>query len=142
MDANQNSTQIHQSDASSNQKGILLMDTDVINQKLVSKMLRKIGYPVFFAENDKEALKILDTHNVELILLDAQLRKNNGSDITRIAREKEKTKGKRIPIVILTDKPMKVYREKCISEGLDEFLPKPVFENEICRVIGNLADSS
>ena len=118
---------------------VLLMDPNVIQQKLVSKMLGKIGCPVYFTGDFKEARNILDTNKIDLILLDVQMQKSNGFDIRQIAREKEKSIGKRIPIVALTDKAMKIQREKCMADGMDEYLPKPVFEKELCRVIEKLS---
>jgi len=125
-----------------NHSGILFMDTDVVQQKLVSKMLAKIGCPVFFAENYRQALSILDANTIDLILLDAKMRKSNGYDITQIAREKEKIYGKRIPIVLMVEKVMKQHREQCRADGLDDCLPKPVFENELCRVIEKLSGNN
>ena len=142
METNQTLSQKAQPAVSLHQSNILIMDTDVVHLKLVSKMLGKIGYPVVFAKDYKEAQNILDTHNIDFILLDVKMQKSNGFDITQVAREKEKSLGRRIPIVALTDKNIKAYREKCLADGLDECLPKPVFETELCRVIGKLSNST
>lgn len=117
---------------------ILLMDADRVSQKLISKMLGKVGYPVVSAENHKDAVNIIESNDIDLILLDVHMCKSNGFDIAQVARKKEESSGKRIPIVVLADTAMKVHREKCMAEGLDECLPKPVFENELFRVVSNL----
>ena len=142
MDSNQNSSLTNRESVSSHQTKVLLMDTCVVNKKLISKILGKIGYPVVCAENHKDALKILDNDQIELILLDVKLSNNGRPDITQIAKEKEKASGRRIPIVLLTDSEIKVHREACMADGLDECLPKPIFEMELCRVIETLTGNN
>ena len=75
METNQILSQKAQPAVSLQQSNILIMDTDVVHQKLVSKMLGKIGYPVVFAQDYKEAQNILDTHNIDFILLDVKMQK-------------------------------------------------------------------
>lgn len=142
MDSNLNSKEKDQTIVSLDGAKILLMDTNVIQQKLISKMLGKNGYPVILAENYKEAMNILDGEKIDLILLDASLRKTNGFDIAQVVREKEKASGRRIPIVVLADSPIKVHRDECMADGLDECLPKPVFEMELHRVIEKLSGNN
>ena len=142
MDSDLNSKEKDQTTVSLDGAKILLMDTNVIQQKLISKMLEKNGCPVILAENYKEAMNILDGEKIDLILLDAQFRKNNGFDIAQIARKKEKASGRRIPIVVLADSAIKVHRDECMAEGLDECLPKPVFDVELHRVIEKLSGNN
>jgi two-component system sensor histidine kinase/response regulator len=122
-----------------NRTKILLMDADGVNQKLISKMLGKIGCSVVSTENHGTAVNLIESGDIDLILLDVHLYNSNGFDIAGVIRKKEESSGKRIPIVALADNELKRNREKCMADGLDECLPKPVFENELSRVVGKLA---
>ncbi len=117
---------------------ILLMDENPINNLLVQKMLSQQGYLVIATDNHVEARHILNTRRIDMILLDVRMQKNNGYDITKIAREKGKQSGTHIPIIALTDRVVKDQREKYLRNGIDEYLPKPIFEKELCRVIKKL----
>lgn len=120
------------------QSAILLLDESPINKLLVKKMLSKAGYSVLPADNPMEARNILDTRKIDMILLDVKMQRNNGFDITQVAREKGKLTGKHIPIIALTDNVLKDQRETFLKNGLDEYLPKPIFEEELCRVVKKL----
>lgn len=117
---------------------ILLLDENPVNVMLVQKMLAPQGYSVISADNHTEARKILDSRKIDLILLDVRMQKNNGYDITEMAKQTGKLSGKHIPIIVLTDKVSKDQREKCLKIGLAEYLPKPIFEKELCRVVKRL----
>jgi len=121
---------------------ILLMDDNVVNQKLIPKMLKKHGHRVVVAADTKEALNILNIEEIDMFLLDIHMRGKNGFDITKAVRKKEKHLGKHIPIILLSENAMKAQREKSFALGLDELLPKPVFEDELCRVIEKICRSS
>ena len=142
MDKNLKSTSNQKPTVSLLKTNILLIDSCLISQKLISKMLGKIGYSVIIAGNCMNADNILNTHDIDMILMDMHARKHNGFDITEIAKEKERQTGKHIPVIALTDNVMKLHREKCFETGLDEYLPKPIFENELCRVIDKLSEKN
>lgn len=126
------------SGVSENPKSLLLLDDHPIHSRLIAKMLPGPGYLVFFAKTFEEARHILSTQKIDMILLDIRMRRQNGLDITEVAREKEKQTGKHIPLIALSDTVIKAQREKCFATGMNEYLPKPVFQSELVRVIENL----
>jgi CheY-like chemotaxis protein len=117
---------------------ILLLDENPISKLLAKKMLIKLGGSVFLADTPDEARRILDTQKIDVILLDVRMQKINGFDIIQIAREKGTRMGKHIPIIAFSDRASKDQQEKCLKSGLDEYLPKPIFEEELCRVLKRL----
>ena len=81
---------------------ILLAEDNIINQKIVVRILEKRGWKVSAAENGKEALNLLEKGPFDLILMDAQMPILDGFETTRLIRENEKKTGNHIPIIALT----------------------------------------
>jgi CheY-like chemotaxis protein len=117
---------------------LLLLDDHPIHQRLIAKMLFSLGYMVRIAKNFEEAQHILDSQKIDMILVDIHMRRQNGFDITEVAAEKEKQTGKHIPLIALSDNVIKAQWKKCLETGMDEYLPKPVFQSELARVIEKL----
>ena len=126
------------SDTSENPIRFLLLDDHPIHQRLIAKMLFGLGYSVSVAKSFVEAQHLIDTQRIDIILLDIHMRKENGMDITEVAAKKEKLTGKHIPMIALSGNVIKAQRNECLETGMDEYLPKPVFENELARVIKKL----
>jgi two-component system, sensor histidine kinase and response regulator len=124
--------------ASDNPMHLLLLDDHPVHPRLLAKMLIRMGYAVLFARTFEEARHTLSTHKIDMILLDIRMRRQNGLDITEVAGEKEKLTGKHIPLIALSDNVIKAQREKCFETGMDEYLPKPVFQSELARIIERL----
>lgn len=122
-----------------NSLNILIIDDNWTDKKLMAKMLGKQGYRAILAKDKKDACHILQNGEIDLILLDRNIPMRNGLDIVGVVQEKEKLYGRRIPIVMLAREFKKKDRDKGFSVGLDEYLPKPVFEDELYRVIEKLS---
>ncbi len=102
---------------------ILLVEDNITNQIVARTILEKLGYQVDTAINGKEALKILEVENYDLILMDCQMPEMDGYEATRRIREQEKVHK---PILAMTAHAMKGDREKCLASGMDDYIPKPV----------------
>ena len=111
---------------------ILLVEDNVVNQKLAKAMLTKAGYQVEVAENGKAALEKYTAApgDIDLILMDVQMPEMDGIEATRAIRRAEATfpeAGKRrVPIVALTAHAMKGDRERCLDAGMDDYITKPI----------------
>ena len=123
---------------SDNPMHLLLLDDHPIHLRLIAKMLLRLGHFVLVAKSFEEARHILSTQKIDMILLDIHMRRQNGIDLTEVAKEKEKQTGKHIPLIALSDNVIKAQREECFETGMDEYLPKPVFQSELARVIEKL----
>ncbi|SLM29443.1 Two-component hybrid sensor and response regulator histidine kinase [Desulfamplus magnetovallimortis] len=106
---------------------ILLVEDNMVNQKMAKIMLSKAGYNVTIAGNgvDAVATYVEQKDELDLIFMDINMPEMDGLEATRRIRAIETT-DKRIPIVALTANAMKEFEEKCLDVGMDDFLTKPL----------------
>ncbi len=116
---------------------ILLVEDNVLNQKVVSFNLRKFNYEVVAVTNGIDALKLLSEENFSLILMDLMLPGMNGYEITREIRKKEKQAAaeKEIPIIAITANTLDNDRQKCFDVGMNEYLSKPFTVEELLQKV-------
>lgn len=116
---------------------ILLVEDNVLNQKVVSFNLRKYNYEVVAVTNGIDALKLLGEENFSLILMDLMLPGMNGYEITREIRKKEKQAAaeKEIPIIAITANTLDNDRQKCFDVGMNEYLSKPFTVEELLQKV-------
>src|ERR1044072_3266299 len=97
---------------------ILVAEDDVINQKIIGALLQKLGYDVTIASNGKQAVDAFAAQDFDLIFMDIQMPELDGFEATRLIREHEIRKGKRVPIIACTAHAMAGYRERCLESGM------------------------
>jgi CheY-like chemotaxis protein len=114
---------------------VLLAEDNVVNQRLVTRLLERRGHSVSVAVNGRLAVQALNRDRYDVILMDVQMPEMGGFEATAIIREKERREGGRIPIVALTANAMKGDSERCLSAGMDAYLSKPIRADELCDVI-------
>ena len=113
---------------------VLLVEDNLINQKLAKKILIKMGHSVTTALNGQEAIKQCESKTFDLIFMDMQMPVMNGLDATREIR----ALGHRLPIVALTANAFDTDKENCFKAGMDDFLTKPVKQEHIREIIKKL----
>ncbi len=116
---------------------ILLVEDNVLNQKVVSFHLKKMNYEIQCVGNWKEAMEAIKNNPPDLILMDIMLPEKNGFEITAEIREYEKSVDKKyvLPIIALTANTLDNDKEKCIEAGMNDYLPKPFTPNELNDII-------
>lgn len=116
---------------------ILLVEDNVLNQKVVSFHLKKMNYEIQCVGNWKEAMEAIENNPPDLILMDIMLPEKNGFEITAEIREYEKSADKKyvLPIIALTANTLDNDKEKCIEAGMNDYLPKPFTPNELNDII-------
>jgi len=102
---------------------ILIAEDNLMNQKLITRILNKLGYEPDLANDGQEVLDLMEQKNYDLILMDMQMPNIDGLEATRIIREKY---GSRPLIAAMTANAMSEDREECIKAGMDEYLSKPI----------------
>lgn len=117
---------------------VLLVEDNRINQRIATAILNKFGHTVVVAGNGVEALKLLETESVDLILMDMQMPEMDGYETTRAIRKKEQQTNKHVPIAGLTANAMQGDREKCLEAGMDDYLTKPIRQNELAHLLTRL----
>ena len=116
----------------------MLVEDNIVNQKVILFMLSKEGYDVATAANGAQAIDMFEMNPFDLVLMDIQMPVMGGIDATQKIRTLEKDKNAHIPIVALTANAMKGDREICLAAGMDEYLSKPIKKNELIEMIENL----
>lgn len=114
---------------------VLLVEDNIINQKMISAMLKNMGCNVTAAFNGKEALNIFMENEYDIVFMDVQMPEMDGFESTMRIREFEKEKGNRTPIVALTAHAMKGDRDKCLEAGMDEYITKPIAIKSITNAL-------
>jgi signal transduction histidine kinase/CheY-like chemotaxis protein len=101
---------------------ILLVEDNLVNQRVGLKILEKLGYHADQAWNGKEALQMIEKNHYDLILMDVQMPEIDGLEATRIIQDNQE---KPPQIIGLTAGAMKADRIAAMDAGMDDFLTKP-----------------
>lgn len=112
---------------------ILLTEDNPINQEVASIMLESMGCEVEVAENGSEAISALEKDTYDLVFMDCQMPVMDGFEATRTIRKQSKYQN--LPVVALTANAMEGDRELCLASGMDDYLSKPINQNELLRTV-------
>ena len=113
---------------------ILVVEDDANARKLMEAVLRQNGYDPIPARDGVEALEVLDRKHVDLIVLDIMMPRMDGYEFTRELREA----GSDLPILMVTAKEKPVDKRKGFLIGTDDYMVKPVDEEEMVLRIAAL----
>ena len=115
---------------------ILIVEDNIINQKLIKRILEEHGITVDVANNGLEAFEKRKTNNYDLIFMDIQMPVMDGIETTHEILDYEKEEQlQHIPIVALTANALKGDRERFLSEGMDEYITKPIETTELLYIL-------
>lgn len=115
---------------------ILLVEDNLLNQRIVTFSLKKYNHEVTIANDGVEALERFKEQKFDVILMDIMMPIMDGLEATVKIREIESLYNLKIrtPIIALTANTMDNDRDKCISYGMDDFMSKP-FDIELLKSI-------
>ncbi len=105
---------------------ILVAEDSLVNQTLVTGLLRREGYTITVVGSGREALKVLEKESFDLMLMDVQMPEMDGLQATAAIRAREKGSGRHLPIVAMTANAMRGDREGCLAAGMDGYVSKPI----------------
>jgi CheY-like chemotaxis protein len=117
---------------------ILLVEDNVINHTLATRILEKRGHTVTLAMSGTEALAAMETRSFDLVLMDVQMPGMDGFQATAIIRTRELALGRHTPIMAMTAHAMKGDRQRCLQAGMDGYVSKPIKITELFEEINNL----
>lgn len=113
---------------------ILLAEDNKVNQKVAVSMLRKAGCHVDVADNGQEAIDRLLKERYDLVLMDCQMPVMDGYEATHRIRLMPEPHC-RVPIIAITAHAMKEDQQRCLDEGMDAYLSKPVSRQAMIALI-------
>ncbi len=113
---------------------ILVADDDKNTRKLMQIVLGNAGYEVSLACDGEEALEVLDREHIDLILLDIMMPKMDGYQFM----EELRSINEEIPVLMVSAKQLPQDRIKGFRLGIDDYMTKPVDEEELLLRIQNL----
>lgn len=116
---------------------VLIAEDNIVNQKVVLYMLKKLGIQADVASNGIEAATAAARHPYDLILMDCQMPEMDGFEATKAIRNREliTSTSKKVPIVAMTANAMAGDRDKCLASGMDDYRKKPLHLSDIESVI-------
>ena len=126
---------------------VLLAEDNPVNQIVGQSMLESIGCNVELVSNGLEAVEALSRNSYDLVFMDCQMPEMDGYRATRFIREREDAqrsendrKISRVPIIALTAHTLTGDREKCLSAGMDDYIPKPFKKDQLIAVVKKWLD--
>jgi len=114
---------------------VLLVEDNLVNQRLAARLLEKWGHSVGVAENGEEALAALERERWDLALMDVQMPKMDGYETTAAIRKREAASGEHLPVIALTAHAMQGDRDRCLQAGMDGYVAKPIDPEELFAAI-------
>jgi signal transduction histidine kinase/CheY-like chemotaxis protein/HPt (histidine-containing phosphotransfer) domain-containing protein len=103
---------------------VLLVEDNLVNQKVVMAILRKQGFNIDVANDGREALTKIEASNYHLVLMDIQMPVLDGLETTRAIRRDPRWQN--LPIIAMTAHAMNGDRERCLQAGMNAYISKPV----------------
>ena len=114
---------------------VLIVEDNLLNQKLALRMLEKLGYRADLADNGRDAVRMIEKGGYDLVFMDCQMPEMDGYEASAIIRQREKESGQHLPIIAMTAHTMTGDRDKCMEAGMDDYISKPIRKEQIVQVI-------
>jgi len=111
---------------------VLIVEDNILNQKLVAFMIKGWGLTYRTCNNGKEAIQALQEDKFDLVLMDIEMPEMNGYEATSYIRNVLKLD---IPVIATTAHESAEEREKCQLSGMNDYLQKPIKESELLQTI-------
>jgi two-component system, sensor histidine kinase and response regulator len=117
---------------------ILVAEDNVVNQRLVSRLLEKHGHHVTVVSNGRDSLAGLAQQVYDLVLMDVQMPELDGLEATAAIRAQEERTGRHLPILALTAHAMQGDVERCLAACMDGYLTKPFQADKLEAALARL----
>jgi CheY-like chemotaxis protein len=116
-------------------KSVLVVDDNKVNLQVAKGLLQPYGMKIDLAENGNKAVEMVKENNYDLIFMDHMMPELDGVDTTKLIRCMDGDKYKKVPIVALTADVVAGTREMLLDEGMQDFLGKPIDDNELKNIL-------
>ena len=124
---------------------VLLVEDNEINREIATALLEELGVNALVAVNGQQALTMLETEDVDGVLMDIQMPVMDGLTATQILRKEGRPLVRALPVIAMTAHAMQADRDKSIAAGMDDHITKPidiaVLKSKLVHWIGGNAAS-
>ena len=117
---------------------VMLVEDNLINQKIVVLSIQKLVKNIDIANNGKEALDKFGSTKYDLILMDIQMPVMDGILATKKIRELEASTDKHTPIIAITANALAGDKENCLAAGMNDYISKPFQPEMLIQKMRNL----
>ncbi len=114
---------------------VLVVEDNLINQKVALRILAKIGHRADVAGDGEQALAALERRRYDVVLMDCQMPVLDGFEATGQLREREAAGARRTPIIAMTANALDGDRQRCIDAGMDDYVSKPITPDSLAEVL-------
>ena len=115
---------------------IMIVDDSVTVRKVTSRLLERQGYDVVTAKDGVDAIEQLETIKPDLMLLDIEMPRMDGFEVTNLVRHHELHR--ELPIIMITSRTGEKHRERALSLGVNQYMGKPFQEETLLENIESL----
>ncbi|MBF0107123.1 MAG: response regulator [Deltaproteobacteria bacterium] len=119
-----------------NRPVILLVDDNIVNQRVAKGILEKLGYGVDISDNGREAVDLLAQKNYPLVLMDIQMPVMDGVEAVKVIRDEgSRVLNHKIPVVFMTAHATRHDRDRFMACGINDYLTKPIDKDALSKVL-------
>ena len=115
---------------------VMVVDDSVTVRKVTTRFLEREGFKVITARDGIEAMKLLQDHLPDVMLLDIEMPRMDGFDVARRVKGNEELKN--IPIIMITSRTGEKHRDRAFALGVEQYLGKPYQEETLLETISEL----
>ncbi|HET9752398.1 MAG TPA: response regulator, partial [Myxococcales bacterium] len=113
---------------------VLVAEDNMVNQRIASRLLEKLGCKVDVVANGKEAVEMIAGIDYDMVLMDVMMPEMDGFKATGEVRRVDRPHH-RVPIVAMTANAMEGDRERCLEAGMNDYVSKPVHSADLQRIL-------
>ena len=115
---------------------LLIAEDNIVNQKLISRILKEVGYTAVTVSNGNEAVEEVKSNKYDLVLMDCQMPEKDGYTATTEIRELNlEGISDKLPIIAITAHALSGDKDKCLSAGMNDYVAKPILPDQLVNKI-------
>ncbi len=112
-------------------KTVLLVEDDPISLRFMNLLLKKYGFIIISASNGNLAVELFKKNKIDIVLLDIQVPGLDGFIVSKLIKEIDNS----VPVIAQSANDVIEFKDKCIDAGCDDYIPKPICNNELTKII-------